>query len=127
MWPSPLLTLTCVHVLLLPAGFGYYKTGKGDDAPITSADLQAAGSKVIKCPTGSFKVSMLQAGPQRPACRLHPHCLLGTPTACAAGAVAKHPADPDCCMVCLSQPTLSCPAGWLELGPLSVMWQQLPH
>lgn len=62
MRSSPLLMLTCVHVLLLPAGFGYYETGKGDDAPITTADLQAAGSKVIKCPTGSFKVSLLQAG-----------------------------------------------------------------
>jgi hypothetical protein len=50
--------------VLLPAGFGYYKTGKGDDAPITTADLQAAGSKVVKCPNGSFKVSSaLQAGP----------------------------------------------------------------
>jgi hypothetical protein len=36
-------------------GLGYYPTGKGDDSPITTADLQAAATKVIKCPTGSFK------------------------------------------------------------------------
>lgn len=41
---------------LAAPGFGYYKDGQGDSQPISTADLQAAASKVVKCPSGSYKV-----------------------------------------------------------------------
>lgn len=41
---------------LAAPGFGYYKDGQGDNQPISTADLQAAESKVVKCPSGSYKV-----------------------------------------------------------------------
>jgi hypothetical protein len=41
---------------LAPPGYGYYKDAVGDNNPVTSADLEAAQSKVFKCPGGSYKV-----------------------------------------------------------------------
>lgn len=48
---------------LAAPGYGFYKDGSGDDSPISTADLVTAGSKVIKCPAGSYKVS-----DRRPRC-----------------------------------------------------------
>jgi hypothetical protein len=39
-------------------GYGSYPSGKGDDRPITTDDIVAASSKVVKCPGGAYKVGM---------------------------------------------------------------------
>lgn len=41
-----------------PPGFGWYDNGVGDDNPVTTADLQELQQNVVRCPPGSFKVSL---------------------------------------------------------------------
>ena len=41
---------------LAAPGYGFYPKGEGDNRPVSTADLQAASTRVIKCPYGSFKV-----------------------------------------------------------------------
>jgi hypothetical protein len=41
---------------LAAPGYGFYPKGEGDNRPVSTADLQAASTRVIKCPSGSFKV-----------------------------------------------------------------------
>jgi hypothetical protein len=40
-----------------PPGHGWYENGVGDDNPITTEALQAMQGSLVRCPSGSWKVS----------------------------------------------------------------------
>lgn len=42
-----------------PPGYGWYEYGVGDDNAVTTEDLQAVEVNVVRCPSGSWKVSHL--------------------------------------------------------------------
>jgi hypothetical protein len=90
---------------LAPPGHGYYSDGVGDSSPITTANL--AGSKVVKCPQGSFKVG--QAG-ARQAARLTANAQQQT-TKQTGHSLARCP------------PLAAPPPGWMEPRALHLVWQ----
>jgi hypothetical protein len=47
---------------LAAPGYGFYAKAEGDNRPVSTADLQAASTRVIKCPSGSFKVNKQRRG-----------------------------------------------------------------
>ena len=47
---------------LAAPGYGFYAKQEGDNRPVSTADLQAASTRVIKCPSGSFKVNKQRRG-----------------------------------------------------------------